>query len=85
MDYLPLVRPAWVHLPDESDPRALTGPVVRSGTLGAMIRWMHEQDEQQRARFVVGVQNSREALTYQDIELIAARQGTLGNELHRPR
>lgn len=83
MDHLPLVHRAWVHLADESDPKALVGPVIQSGTLGAMIRWMHEQPETDRTRFVVGIQNQPMPVTYRDIEVMAARTGTLGNDLHK--
>jgi len=82
MDHLPLVHRAWVHLADETNPKVLAGPVVRSGTLGAMIRWMHEQPERERTRFVVGIQNQPAPVTYRDLEVMAARTGTMGNTLH---
>jgi hypothetical protein len=83
MDHLPLVHRAWVHLADESSPTALAGPVIQSGTLGAMIRWMHDQPETDRIRFVVGIQHMRSPVTYRDLEVMATRSGVLGNDLHQ--
>lgn len=77
MNYLPLVRRAWVHVSDAGVVDA-GGPVVQSGTLGSVIRWMRQQPPSDRGRFVVGIQNDPSLRTYRELETIAARTGSLG-------
>lgn len=84
MDHLPLAHRAWVHLPDAVNSSASAAQVVHSGTLGAMIRWMRDRPESERARFLIGIQHQRDLITYREIELFAARTGVLGNEFFHP-
>ncbi|USI74953.1 hypothetical protein [Sphingomonas morindae] len=77
MDYLPLVHRAWVHLRDEG------GPILQSGTLGQMIRWMRGQSREDQARFFVSIQHRRELIPYAELERIAARTGSLGTRQPR--
>lgn len=70
MDYLPLVHCSSVYAGEKP---------VFSGTLGQAIRWMRQQSPPDRHRFNVLVQNHREAISFEEIELLARRTGTLGD------
>ncbi len=84
MDHLPLAHRAWVHLPDTVNTATSSAQVVHSGTLGAMIRWMRDQPESDRSRFLIGIQHQPTLVTYREIELFAARTGVLGNDFFYP-
>ena len=78
MDYLPLVHRAWVHLGDGGASVASSKPVLQTGTLGAVLRWIREQPELDRERFVIGIQHRPNLHSYRELEAVAARSGTLG-------
>jgi hypothetical protein len=80
MDHLPLAQRAWVHLTDTVNPTTPSAQIVHSGTLGAMIRWMRDQPESERSRYLVGIQHQSSLITYREIEIFAVRTGVLGND-----
>ena len=84
MDHLPLAHRAWVHLSDTANSATSGAQVIHSGTLGAMIRWMRDQPEADRSRFLVGIQHQRDLVSYREIELHVARTGILGNDFFYP-
>jgi hypothetical protein len=70
MNYLPLVHSSSVYVGEKP---------VFSGTLGQAIRWMRQQPSTERPRFNILVQNHRDAISFEEIEMIARRTGTLGD------
>jgi len=78
MDYLPLVHRAWVHFADGEASTTPSKSVIQTGTLGAVIRWIREQPELDRERFVIGIQHRPNMHSYRELEAVAARSGTLG-------
>jgi hypothetical protein len=70
MNYLPLVHGSSVYLDEKT---------VFSGTLGQAIRWMREQPASERRRFAVLIQHHRDPISFEAIEMIARRTGSLGD------
>jgi hypothetical protein len=70
MNYLPLVHGSSVYLNDKT---------VFSGTLGQAIRWMRERPVAERDRFAILVQHHPEPISFEAIEMIARRTGSLGD------
>jgi hypothetical protein len=70
MNYLPLVHSSCVYVEQKA---------VFSGTLGQAIRWMRQQPPIERSRFHVMVQHHGTSISFDEIEAIAHRTGSLGD------